>query len=104
MIQVTVTPSIAGAISLRSDGDGRWWKETGEPLAALAGCLDVDFSATPFTNTLPIRRLGLQPGESTEIAVVYIDAPSLDVVSIRQRYTCLDRDASSGRYRFEALP
>ena len=66
--------------------------------------MDIDFAATPFTNTLPIRRLGLQPGESAEVAVVYIDAPSLEVTPVRQRYTCLASDADGGRYRFEALP
>ncbi|HYS02689.1 MAG TPA: putative glycolipid-binding domain-containing protein [Candidatus Eisenbacteria bacterium] len=26
----------------------------------LAGCIDVDFTASPLTNTLPIPRLGLE--------------------------------------------
>jgi uncharacterized protein len=66
--------------------------------------MDIDFAATPFTNTLPVRRLDLQPGESAEIAVAYIDAHSLGVMPIRQRYTCLESGADGGRYRFEALP
>jgi uncharacterized protein len=87
-----------------ADGKGHWSNTSGEPLPALDGCIDVDFAATPFTNTLPIRRLDLQPGESAEVAVVYVDAPSLEVTPVRQRYTCLASGADGARYRFEALP
>jgi hypothetical protein len=69
-------------------------------LPSLDGCLDVDLSATPFTNTLPIRRLNWQPGQSVELRMVYVDVPSLHLSVYPQRYTCLD---ASGRFRFEAL-
>jgi hypothetical protein len=92
------------ALDLHADDDGHWSNTSGEALPALDGCRDVDFAATPFTNTLPIRRLGLQPGESAEVAVAYIDAPSLEVTTVRQRYTCHASGADGGRYRFEALP
>jgi hypothetical protein len=101
-LRITASYPAASVLDLRADGDGHWFGETGEPLPALDGCIDVDFAATPFTNTLPIRRLSLQLGESAEIAVVYIDAPTLEVMPVRQHYTRLDADA--GRYRFEALP
>jgi uncharacterized protein len=74
-VQVTVSPSVSGVTSLRAGGKGHWWSEGGRLLPKLDGCIDVDFSATPFTNTLPIRRLHLQLEESAEIAVVYIEAP-----------------------------
>jgi hypothetical protein len=45
-------------LQLRSDGEGHWLTAQGDELPALAGCIDVDFTASPFTNTLPIRRLG----------------------------------------------
>jgi hypothetical protein len=70
----------------------------------LDGCIDVDISSTPFTNTLPIRRLGLEPGESEELAVTYILVPELLVGAERQRYDCLEAQAEGGLYRFEALP
>jgi hypothetical protein len=88
----------------RADGEGHWSNTSGEPLPELDGCVDIDFAATPFTNTPPIRRLDLQPGESAEVAVVYVDAPSLEVTSVWQRYTCLASGADGARYRFEALP
>lgn len=90
-------------LTLLADGEGHWTTEQGESLPLLDGCLDIDITATPFTNTLPIRRLRLQTGESAEIVVAYIQAPALQLTVDRQRYTCLASDATGGRYRFEAL-
>ncbi len=103
-VRITASHPASSVLQLLTDGDGQWFGETGEPLPALDGCADVDFAATPFTNTPSIRRLSLQPGESAEISVVYIDAPRLEVTPVRQRYTCLTRDVDGGRYRFQALP
>jgi hypothetical protein len=103
-VRVTTSQPVVNALYLHMDNEGRWSSDTGELLSALNGCSDVDFAATPFTNTPPIRRLDLHQEESAEIAVVYIDSPSLAVTSVWQRYTCLSRDSDGGRYRFEALP
>jgi hypothetical protein len=91
-------------LELLTDGEGRWKRRGGEPLPELDGCIDVDISATPFTNTLPIRRLGLKPGQSEELAVTYVRVPELLVGAERQRYQCLEGQADGGLYRFEALP
>jgi uncharacterized protein len=91
-------------LELLADGEGRWKRRSGEPVPELDGCIDVDISATPFTNTLPIRRLGLRPGESAEVDVAYVRVPGLLVGPERQRYGCLEVRADNGRYRFEALP
>ena len=58
-------------LELLTDGEGQWKRGGGEPMPELDGCIDVDISATPFTNTLPIRRLGLEPGESEDLTVAY---------------------------------
>ncbi|ARS52373.1 putative glycolipid-binding domain-containing protein [Kushneria konosiri] len=84
---------------LSSDGQGRWWCQKQGPLTALSGCIDIDIAVTPFTNTLPIRRLGLEPGESTALSVVLLSVPSLDIGLMRQRYTRL----SSHGWRYEGL-
>ena len=70
----------------------------------LEGCIDVDISATPFTNTLPIRRLELEPGQSEELTVTYVRVPELLVGPERQRYGCLEAQTDGGLYRLEALP
>jgi hypothetical protein len=90
-------------LDLTTDGEGHWSDSAGEPLPGLAGCFDVDISATPFTNTLPIRRLALAPGAAADINVVYVALPELTALPARQRYACLGANASGARYRFEAL-
>ncbi len=76
------------SLNLTSDGKGRWSNAAGD-LPELNGCLDADISATPFTNTLPVRRLGLAAGEAAEIAVVYLTVPTLSFRVGHQRYTHL---------------
>ncbi|HJZ47939.1 MAG TPA: putative glycolipid-binding domain-containing protein [Roseiflexaceae bacterium] len=89
-------------LDLMSDGAGHWAGGSGELLPGLAGCFDVDISATPFTNTLPIRRLALPPGASADINVVYITLPELTAAAAMQRYTCLAANAGGAHYRFES--
>jgi hypothetical protein len=88
-------------LHLRSDGEGNWSDTSGQDVPELEGCTDVDLSATPFTNTLPIRRLDLGVGGSSEIAVVYVDVPDMRPDASRQRYTCLERNTDGGLYRYE---
>lgn len=73
---------------------------TGAEMPELSGCIDVDISATPFTNSLPIHRLGLAESESAEILVAHLAAPDFVPKPVRQRYTCL---LQSRHYRFESL-
>lgn len=87
-------------LDLSGDGTGRWSDGSGAFLSDLAGALDVDITATPFTNTLPVRRLSLRAGESETILVVYVRIPELAVITARQRYTCLE---PGRRYRFESM-
>jgi hypothetical protein len=76
-------------LALRADGEGRWTNADGVPLTALAGAIDLDLSASPFTNTLPIRRLGLSVGDAAEITVAYVSFPDLALFPHPQRYTRL---------------
>jgi hypothetical protein len=90
-------------LKLRSDGCGRWTDATGDALTDLNGCVDIDITATPFTNTLPIRRIRLESGEGETIMVAYIRVPELSVEPAKQRYTCLERGSDGGLYRYEGL-
>lgn len=89
----------ATGLALQSDRAGRWRDGGGADLPELNGCLDIDIAATPFTNTLPIRRLRLAAGQTVEIRVVYIAIPTLDLSPMVQRYTRLD----DGIVRYESL-
>jgi hypothetical protein len=90
-------------LRLSTDGQGHWTDDAGVVCSSLNGCLDLDISCTPFTNTLPIRRLALSPGESADLQVAYLTGPDLSFRPLRQRYTCLARTASGWRYRYDAL-
>lgn len=89
-----------GSLELEAD-DGRW-QSGGRHVPALDGCVDVDLSITPFTNTLPIRRLALAPHESREVQVAYVDVPSLRLGVATQRYTCLLRRDDGTMHRYES--
>lgn len=97
-------PDGSGNLSLTVDRNCRWHTADGEPVPALEGCHEIDIFATPFTNTLPIRRLRLAAGESAEISVAYFDAPGLEPRPVRQRYECIRPfGPDTGLYRYEAL-
>lgn len=85
------------SLVLTSDGEGHWRDGDGAPQPQLSGCLDVDIAATPFTNTLPVRRLGAALRRRTRIAVVYIPVPALAPRRMEQAYTRL----AEGRYLYE---
>ena len=77
-------------IKLESDGHGNWSNDSGI-ITKLHGAIDIDISATPFTNTLPIRRLKLRKKQSAEILVVYLTIPELSIDIDQQRYTCFGK-------------
>jgi len=88
---------------LVGDGAGHWRDGAGVPRPDLDGAIDVDLPITPFTNTLPIRRLGLGAGESADLETVYIvlaQGAAPTAVTDPQRYTCLE---PRRRYRYAAL-
>lgn len=99
VVHVDVGIRAATRRELRGDGAGRWTDATGAPFPAFEGCVDVDISVTPFTNTLPIRRLHLAEGAREDLRVLYIAVPELQLSVARQRYTRI----AGRRFRFESL-
>lgn len=90
-----------GIVELASDGAGHWRDGGGATLPDLDGAIDVDLPVTPFTNTLPIRRLGLGAGQSADLKVAYVMLlPEPRVVPDPQRYVCLE---PGRRYRYDSL-
>jgi hypothetical protein len=84
---------------LGTDGNGRWGEMNGAHRPELDGCVDLDLGCSPFTNTLPIRRLPLHVGHTADIIVALVDVETLDIRPDHQRYTRLD----THRWRFEQL-
>jgi hypothetical protein len=82
-------------LHLLSDGAGHWRDGDDRPLPHLDGAIDIDLSISPFTNTLPIRRLaaatdGPDPALGIDIVTAYVSVPDLDVMADPQRYTRID--------------
>ena len=65
------TPSGTREIVLRSR-HGAGWEVNGELMSHLDGCPDIDFGWTPATNTVPIRRLGLDTGGTASITAAWV--------------------------------
>jgi uncharacterized protein len=72
-------------VTLAVDGLGEWTLD-GRPWPELRGCTDVDVSATPLTNALPVNRLALPVGAEATVDVAWVDVPSLAVHRVRQVY------------------
>ena len=72
----------------------------GIPAREFAGCIDVDISLTPFTNSLPINRLRWLGNEPAEIQVLFVDVLDQSATVARQCYTKL----SDSQFKFETVP
>ena len=83
---------------LNADGRGHWTDGEHRRLPELDGCIDIDLSGSPLTNTLPIRRAGLATGRPQRFRVAWIPLDTLKPVATEQIYTRLD----DGSYRFES--
>ncbi|HET6747050.1 MAG TPA: putative glycolipid-binding domain-containing protein [Candidatus Saccharimonadales bacterium] len=87
---VSIYEKTAGRhLIIHSDGAGNWTNESGKEIEVIHGCIDIDFRATPFSNTFPIKRLQLAEGETATIEVAYINAPDLEITKEQQVYTRL---------------
>jgi hypothetical protein len=76
------------------------WRVDGQPRADLGDCDDVDLMGSPFTNTLPLRRFRLWPGERRADRVVYVTLPDLDVRPVDQSYERLDVGGPPRLFRY----
>ena len=74
------------------------WLRNGEVIPELAGAIDVDLGFTPATNTLPIRRLQLEVGQSAPVMSAWLRFPELALELLEQTYT----RESERRYRYVA--
>ncbi len=103
-VRVELLDNQVSEVHLKSDGKGHWTTNGHERVALLDGCIDVDISATPFTNTVAIQRLGLAVGEVAEISVAYINVPTMQVTAVTQRYTYVESNDDGEHYQYAGYP
>ena len=78
----------------------RNWFVNGKYIEKLNGCIDIDISLTPLTNTLPINRLKLAEKTNKQIQVLYLDILGQQINPVHQKYTRLSRN----EYKYENVP
>jgi len=69
---------------------GQWGEINGAHRPELDGCVDVALPCTPFTDSLPIRRLLLGVGDRAEVRVALVDHETLEVTPVRRQVERLD--------------
>jgi uncharacterized protein len=81
-------------VTLERERDG--WRVDGKSRPDLDGADEPDLSATPFCNTLVIRRIPAVSGASLTVDTAYVNARDLVVTRSRQRYEY----QAPGRFRY----
>ena len=76
-------------LRLLSNGAGDW-KIDGQRAPQLEGCVDIDISGSPLTNSLPIRRAKFSANEPQQFDMAWIPLDSLEPFRDTQIYTRLD--------------
>lgn len=71
---------------LGTDGQGRWGEMNGAHRPDLDGSRDLGLSCTPFTYTLPIRRLPLDIGDAIELPILTVDVETLAATPVVHVY------------------
>jgi len=89
-LHIERTDAVEKSLVIERTGDMSW-RVDGADRPDLAGCHEVDVSATPFCNGLAIRRLGDAGGD---LLALFVDAPALSCQPSRQRYEPLGPRAS----------
>lgn len=98
--EIAIDTSDGRSIRFASDGGGRW-RDGKRRRPEFDGCIDIDLAGSPFTNTLPIRRLGLDVKHGpVEFLMLWFPFDTFEPFVDGQRYTCLQ---SRRLYRFDAV-
>ena len=89
------------SIVLEGDGDGHW-RIDGQRQPHLDGCPDVDLESSAVTNTFPVHRLGLEPGQAADAPAAFVRAIDLSVERLDQHYERLNDGDRGHRYHYLA--
>lgn len=84
------------AIRLVHRGE-RWYDGAGQHLREFDGVELVDISISPFTNTLPIKRLHFEGEQPQRVDIIYFDENRFSLGRLQQVYS--QRDERTYRYQ-----
>ncbi|SDI15714.1 hypothetical protein SAMN04487975_112108 [Planococcus glaciei] len=90
------------SLRLTSIKSGKWTDQNGTVMTELEGAIDIDISATPFTNSLPVNRFDWKPNQQRELDMVYIAVPSLEVSKMKQTYTFIGSRGEIRVFNFQS--
>ncbi|MCC5894119.1 MAG: putative glycolipid-binding domain-containing protein [Alkalibacterium sp.] len=99
-VQIDVNDS--NHMGLSTDGLGNWFNLDGQPLPHLKGAIDIDISATPFSNSLPINRLNWKLGQIEAFQMVYISVPSLAFKRVDQTYQFIRQEEDMRYFKYHS--
>lgn len=86
-------------IILKSNLKGKWYNEQNQEIPEFEGCIDIDISITPLTNSLPINRLKNVLEQRTRITVLYFDIENWKFKKVEQFYT----NIAHNLYKYEGV-
>ncbi len=89
------------AIRLVHKGD-KWYNGAGQHLTEFDGVELVDVSISPFTNTLPIKRLHFEGEQSQKVDIIYFDENKFSLRRLQQVYS--RKGERTYRYQDIVLP
>lgn len=98
-VQITSLLNDKENIVLQSDKNGRWIDQSAQHKIEFDGCIDIDISVTPFTNTLPIKRLGDRLEKRTRLEVLYFNLSEWKIRKVEQYYTKINQNL----FRYEGV-
>jgi uncharacterized protein len=88
------------SLELHSDGNGNWFNTEGDLIAKLKGAIDIDISATPFSNSLPINRVNWIINQIEHFNMVYIAVPSLETKKVPQSYQYIRNEGEFKYFKY----
>ncbi|WKA56532.1 putative glycolipid-binding domain-containing protein [Planococcus shixiaomingii] len=101
-IKVHIQNRSGEILEITSTGKGDWFDQHGTRIDELNGAIDVDISATPFTNTLPINRVDWKLNQRREFEMVYVTVPTLTVQKVKQTYTFIESKEETRIFHFQS--
>ena len=98
--KVSINVDNVNTLELHTDGEGNWFDSDGELLDHIMGAIDIDISATPFSNSLPINRIRWNINQKEHFHMLYISVPSLEIQKVPQTYQYLCKEGELRYFKY----